>query len=209
MPEIESGAIASAVPIEAPAINRVRGIETIRRMMNGSERNPFTNAPITLFALAVSQMPPAAVPPRTAPSTTELGYLATPAWRPTLRRRRSTRRTFAGRTIRRVHRRRQRRCLCCRRYLPDFLYRGRLQAVRVSLAPSDDRRKSGARWICGAATGLPTSSLDGVDRGRSGRTNRVPGSRRRVLRVGLRQLAVPRDTNDESKIGGGGADGFT
>src|ERR1700691_533161 len=67
MPEIDSGTIAAAVPIEVPTITRVSGITATRRMMNSSERKPLTTAPTIRLTQPFSQTPPGDVPTRTRP----------------------------------------------------------------------------------------------------------------------------------------------
>src|ERR1700759_4264656 len=78
MPEMESGTIAAAVPIEVPTIRRVNGIKATRRMMNGNERKPFTIAPITRLTQRFSHKPPGDAPTRMSPSGSPTAKLIEP-----------------------------------------------------------------------------------------------------------------------------------
>src|ERR1700693_5090247 len=78
MPEIDSGTIAAAVPIDVPTMMRVSGITATRRMMNGSERKPLTIAPTTRLTHRFSHEPPGAVPTRTSPSGRPTAKLIAP-----------------------------------------------------------------------------------------------------------------------------------
>src|ERR1700689_5062464 len=78
MPEIDSGTIAAAVPIDVPTMMRVSGITATRRMMNGSERKPLTITPTTRLTHLFSHEPPGAVPTRTSPSGRPTAKLIAP-----------------------------------------------------------------------------------------------------------------------------------
>src|ERR1700691_2389233 len=78
MPEIDSGTIAAAVPIDVPTISRVSGISATSKMMKGNDRKPLTIAPTTLLIHRFSQTPPCAVPTRTRPSGRPTAKLIAP-----------------------------------------------------------------------------------------------------------------------------------
>src|ERR1700722_14782636 len=78
MPEIDSGTIAAAVPIDVPTRMRVSGITATRKIMNGSERKPLTIAPTLPLTHRFSQNPPGAVPTRTSPSGRPTAKLIAP-----------------------------------------------------------------------------------------------------------------------------------
>ena len=78
MPEIDSGTIAAAVPIDVPTMRRVSGMTATSRMMNGSELKPLTIAPTIRLTHRFSHRPPSDAPTRMSPSGSPTAKLIAP-----------------------------------------------------------------------------------------------------------------------------------
>ena len=73
-----SGTIAAVVPIEVPAISRVKGMIATTRMMNGTERMAFTTSPSTRFASGDDISSPRFEVARNTPSGSPMAVPITP-----------------------------------------------------------------------------------------------------------------------------------
>ncbi len=63
-----SGTMAAVVPIEVPAISRVKGMMATTRMMNGVERVAFTTTPSAPFSFGAANSSPLPLVARKMPS---------------------------------------------------------------------------------------------------------------------------------------------